>query len=56
MSSVTSTSAVAACSREPEGVVEENLVSSGLDDQGGKPDSSAYIGLMRPSDGSCPDV
>jgi hypothetical protein len=34
MSSVTSTSAVAGLSREPEGVVEENLVGSGLDDQG----------------------
>ena len=34
MSSVTSTSAVGGLSREAEGVVEENLVRSGLDDQG----------------------
>ena len=34
MSSVTSTSAVAACRARRSGVVEENLVRSGLDDQG----------------------
>jgi hypothetical protein len=41
-------------SREADGVVEENLVSSGLDDQGGRPDRSANTGLMRPTAASCP--
>jgi hypothetical protein len=44
-------------SREADGVVEEeNLVRSGLDDQGRQPDRSANIGLMRPRAASCPDV
>ena len=43
-------------SREADGVVEENLVDSGLDDQGGSPDRSAKIGLMRPRAVSCPAV
>ena len=42
--------------READGVVEENLVRSGLDDQGRQPDRSANIGLMRPRAASCPDV
>jgi hypothetical protein len=41
---------------EADGVVEEDLVGSGLDDQGRRPDSSAKTGLMRPRAGSCPDV
>jgi hypothetical protein len=43
-------------SREADGVVEENLVSSGLNDQGGRPERSANIGLMRPRPASCPAV
>ena len=42
--------------READGVVEENLVTSGLDDQGRQAGQSANIGLMRPRAASCPDA
>jgi hypothetical protein len=42
--------------READGVVEENLVTSRLDDQGGRLDRSANTGLMRPRAASSPDV
>jgi hypothetical protein len=43
-------------SREADGVVEEDLVTSGLDDQGRQAGQVGEYGLMRPRAASCPDV
>jgi hypothetical protein len=42
--------------READGVIEENLVSSGLDDQGRQAGQVGKYGLMRPRAAFCPAV
>jgi len=50
MSSVTSTSAVAAC-READRVIEEDLMCSGLDDQGRQAGQVGEYGADQPGSG-----